>query len=328
LAEDNALNQQVASELLSDAGFHVDIAGNGQIACEMATSGEYDLILMDMQMPVMDGLTATRTLKSLPTCAGTPIVAMTANAMQSDREQCLASGMVDHLAKPIDPEELFRTLLKWIKPVRRVEPAAPANRAGEAQPLPDTIPGLDRVKGVRLVGGNASRYAAILRRFVESQAEAPEAIRLALDAADISQAELLAHTLKGLAGTIAAAELYHAASAVERVLAEGAPRETIDAALNALISRCAWQIEAIRNALPTQVGESDAGKSFDPALIADTCAQLRALLLSSSGDVGVFVESNKTVLQSAFPGQFTALRTAVEKFEMEAALEILDEAMS
>ena len=120
LAEDNVLNQQVASEILRDAGLVVDIAGDGRLACEMvnkqSSDQPYDLILMDMQMPVMDGLDATREIKSGKLGSATPIVAMTANAMTSDREECLAAGMVDFVPKPVDPDVLFRTLLRWIKP--------------------------------------------------------------------------------------------------------------------------------------------------------------------------------------------------------------------
>jgi signal transduction histidine kinase/CheY-like chemotaxis protein len=120
LAEDNALNQQVASEILRDAGLIVDIADDGRIACEMvrkqSSMQPYDLILMDMQMPVMDGLEATRAIKSGKFGSATPILAMTANAMTSDREECKAAGMVDFIPKPVDPDVLFQMLLKWIKP--------------------------------------------------------------------------------------------------------------------------------------------------------------------------------------------------------------------
>ena len=116
LVDDNDLNQQVGAELLAGAGLVVDVADNGQIALDMLARGPYDIVLMDMQMPVMDGLTATRQLRQNPAWAQLPVLAMTANAMSRDRDLCLAAGMNGHLAKPIDPDELFASLLQWIGP--------------------------------------------------------------------------------------------------------------------------------------------------------------------------------------------------------------------
>ncbi len=131
LVEDNDLNQEVAIELLTDAGFVVDLAADGAKALEMvnaqAHQGGYSIVLMDMQMPVMDGITATREMRKLPQHANLPIVAMTANAMSGDRDRCLEAGMNDHLAKPIDPEELWAKLRRWIKPLalQQFAPALP-----------------------------------------------------------------------------------------------------------------------------------------------------------------------------------------------------------
>ena len=114
--EDNDLNQEVATELLRDAGFVVDLAENGQIALDKIRAADYDIVLMDMQMPVMDGVTATGEIRKDARFKDLPVVAMTANAMQGDRDRCLAAGMNDHVAKPIEPENLWKALLKWIKP--------------------------------------------------------------------------------------------------------------------------------------------------------------------------------------------------------------------
>jgi two-component system sensor histidine kinase/response regulator len=131
LVEDNDLNQEVASEILRDAGFVVDIADNGQIAVEMVTTNvesPYDIILMDMQMPVMDGVTATVEIRKDVRFDSTPIVAMTANAMQQDKDKCLVAGMVDFVTKPIQPDELWTALRRWVKPKHVVE-----------QVIPDTV---------------------------------------------------------------------------------------------------------------------------------------------------------------------------------------------
>ena len=120
LVEDNEFNQQIASELLTDAGFKVDVAENGQKSIEMLDKRSYDIVLMDMQMPVMDGTTATREIRKDERFKDLPIVAMTANVMEADIEKCREAGMWDHIGKPIDPDELFGKLLKWVKP-RKIE---------------------------------------------------------------------------------------------------------------------------------------------------------------------------------------------------------------
>ncbi|MDP1525315.1 MAG: response regulator [Rhodocyclaceae bacterium] len=124
LVEDNELNQEVAGEILTDAGFVVDIADNGQIAVEMVAKNAYDIVLMDMQMPVMDGVTATVEIRKDERFMNLPIVAMTANAMQQDKDRCLAAGMVDFVTKPIQPDELWTALRRWVKP-KHAAPAVP-----------------------------------------------------------------------------------------------------------------------------------------------------------------------------------------------------------
>ncbi len=185
LVEDNDLNQEVASEILRDAGLVVDIADNGQIAVDMVKAGFYDLILMDMQMPVMDGVTATREIRKLG-LIDLPIIAMTANAMQADKEKCMDAGMNDHIAKPIDPDSMFSTLLKWHKPEAGAVPPAsqptgpikpeaedydddllPRLRAlldaddPEAEELVDANMGALR----NLLGSKANRFAKLVREF-------------------------------------------------------------------------------------------------------------------------------------------------------------------
>ncbi|HVR53279.1 MAG TPA: response regulator, partial [Pseudorhodoferax sp.] len=226
LVEDNELNQQVASELLRDAGLAVDIAGNGREALQMVhaqtragRAPAYDVVLMDMQMPVMDGVTATQALRQDPRHAAMPILAMTANARAADRERCLAAGMQDFIAKPIEPEAMWQALARWVTP-REAAPAEPAPLPGiaaSAAPIPATAPspaaappaldlpaiaGLDTAAGLRRVLGKVPLYRQLLSKFMAGQAGTPQAIAQALQHGDAATAERLAHTLKGVAGNL------------------------------------------------------------------------------------------------------------------------------
>ncbi|MDB5850199.1 MAG: hypothetical protein JWP29_3951, partial [Rhodoferax sp.] len=249
LVEDNELNQQVASELLADAGFVVDIAANGQIAVQgvataLAASAPYDLVLMDMQMPVMDGVSATRAIRADTRFDALPILAMTANAMQIDRDRCIAAGMQGFVAKPIDPDALWRAIGQWITPraglgeavAHLPEFASAATPAPAPEPLPEGlahVPGLDTSLGLRRVMGKQGLYLALLRKFISGQRQCAADIETALAGHDRATAERLAHTLKGVAGNIGAPGVQALAGTLEALLRAKADRPRIAAALAA-----------------------------------------------------------------------------------------------
>ncbi|MBV5332509.1 response regulator, partial [bacterium] len=235
---DNDLNQEVAMELLNDAGFTVDLASNGQIALEMLrTDGaDYDIILMDMQMPVMDGLTATREIRKDPRLQHIPVVAMTANALQGARDRCMAAGMNDHVAKPIEPEKLWEALLKWVKP----RPSTAAStlkvkpRAVAEVKLPTGVTGLNVAEGLRRVLGRQPLYLSLLRKFVAGQRSVAMEISKALNDNLWESAERLTHTLKGVSGTIGASEIQQRAEQLETAIGERLSRQEIDTRLDRL----------------------------------------------------------------------------------------------
>ena len=325
LAEDNALNQQVAGELLRDAGLVVDIADNGRIACAMlqASGQPYDLILMDMQMPEMDGLTATHAIRAESRWNALPIVAMTANAMVEDRQQCMQAGMVDFVTKPIDPDTLFRVLLKWIAPrlddrVADIAPAAPQTETS----LPPPISGLDQALGLRRVLGKPERYNSMLRSFAASQADAVAVTRKALLADDLATASRLVHTLKGLAGNIAAAELQQATGALELALrTNGVERDGLLDTLEVVLAR---QIAAIHAALPAET----PGGAIDPQHLDTVCQQLSVLLAADDGNAERVVNQNAALLGAAFPQHFAELQDAVNKFDLKRGLSLLTAALA
>lgn len=254
LVEDNDINQQVACELLRDAGFLVDVAENGAVAVDMVEQASYELVLMDMQMPVMDGVEATIELRRRPRFASLPIVAMTANAMAQDRERCLAAGMNDVLVKPIDPRQVWKMLARWLKPSTRSEAAVPAKpekpaavQAGDE--FLKAIPGLDVKEGLRLMRGKKPLLLSMLRLFLDGQAEAPRRVRDAIEAGDPETAQMAAHTLKGAAGALAAVEVAQHAGQLETALREGAPASQIEADVQRLETAMAALVSALRSTL-------------------------------------------------------------------------------
>jgi CheY-like chemotaxis protein len=219
LVDDNELNRQVATELLHEVGLVVDTAENGRVAVDRVLAGRYDLVLMDMQMPVMDGIEATIELRERPELARLPILAMTANALAEDRDRCLAAGMNDHLAKPMEPEALWSRLERWLKPREGAD--AHVSKAGTDESelqddLPAHIPGLDIELGLSHLMGKRALYATVLRLFLRDQSQMIEKTRLAFQSADHATAERLAHTLKGSATTVAALHVAEAAGRLER----------------------------------------------------------------------------------------------------------------
>jgi PAS domain S-box-containing protein len=239
LAEDNEINQQVAAGILEDVGIELVVATTGLHAIRLvheahAQREPFEAVLMDMQMPEMDGLEATRQLRADPRNAGLPIIAMTANAMTADREATAAAGMNDFVSKPLDVAHLFRTLARWIPPreenVQRAPGGAESGAPGlDSVQLPD-LAGLDTKLGLSRTGGRLSRYTDILRRFHASNAALPDVIAAAVEQGDDALAVRLAHTLRGTAGTVGAEGVSRAAGELEAALRHADPswRDRLD----------------------------------------------------------------------------------------------------
>ncbi|MBC3889544.1 response regulator [Acetobacterium paludosum] len=258
LVEDNELNQEVAVEILRDVGLQVDIAVNGEIAVAMVEQKKYDLVLMDMQMPVLDGLEATKKIRSLNRFRDLPIVAMTANAMVGDREQCLAAGMNDHLPKPIEPVELFKMLVRWIPPFnhtpdfceRRIDIVheVPLDQESDIR-----ISGLDIELGLGRVMGKKKSYMNLLRKFVSGQKNVPDDIKKAISNGDFNTAERLVHTLKGVTANIGAMEINKNAEILETAIRE----EPASEALKPLIQNIDLPLKKMITALINQLSEKE-----------------------------------------------------------------------
>ena len=332
LVEDNELNREVALGLLEDGHLAIDLAENGEVAVKMVNKSKYNIVLMDMQMPVMDGVTATKLIRKEAQHSKLPIIAMTANVMAADREKCIAAGMNDHVAKPIDPDELFTVLLRWISP--RHNGGSPTNVATmetvASMPTPATtleaampqIAGIDTKGALRRTGGNRLRYESLLRKFAQAGAGTIVEIRTALNAGDSTVAARAAHSLKGAAANLGATALAEVASRVEASInmkAEVAPTlNELAAALNTVVS-------AIRSALPDEAAAGrDGGLIADANSVRPQLLRLKTLLKNDDGDAADFILEARPVLSKVLTeGELTALAEPIGNFDFAAALNSL-----
>jgi two-component system sensor histidine kinase/response regulator len=337
LVEDNDLNQEVATELLRSAGLVVDVADNGQIAVDKVQAVAYDIVLMDMQMPVMDGLTATRIIRQMPQFEALPIVAMTANAMQSDRELCRAAGMNDHVAKPIEPQELFACLLRWVRHRANALAQVPgtsdgslagdgAKSATEEPEVPEGIAGLDTHLGLRRVLGKRPMYLNMLRKFVAGQQGAVDSILGALDAGDWETAARTAHTTKGVCGNIGAVNVQAQAGELEDAIRQRRSSEALHAMADQLRSTLQPLVQAIQAWLPAEPAKQ-AAVSVDEVALQQVCARLRELCAEMDSGAEDLLSEHDALLRSAFPGRMQALVEAIRGFDFDLAVAQLDGAL-
>jgi PAS domain S-box-containing protein len=225
LAEDNLINQEVATEILRSMGLVVEVANNGQEAADAVAKKQYDAVLMDLQMPIMGGYEATKLIRSDDRNRDLPIIAMTAHAMTGAREDSLAAGMNDYISKPIDPDLLFAVIKKWIKPaVSRhkdiFSPEIMTEQKAAAVELPADMPGIDLESGLKRVNGNRNLYRKLLFDFSKDYSASSNEIRAALEQNKMDQAGMLAHTLKGVAGNLSAYEIQKTAVDLETAFKE------------------------------------------------------------------------------------------------------------
>ena len=272
LVEDNDINQMVAREMLQDAGLLVEVADNGKMALEMAQQTPFDLVLMDMQMPVMDGVTATREIRKIGSLAKLPIVAMTANAMEQDRQLCLTAGMNDSLTKPVDPRVLWSTLMRWVPAVEAGLASAGQNGTsalaqGREHRL-DGVTGLDVERGLGYVRGNQTLYVSLLRRFAASQGRAPAQIQAALANGDVAAAEMLAHTVKSVAGNIGATEIELLGAELEQALRTYAPPPLVQERLRQLERPMSTLLECLTARLQLELEPVDLPTRWTPQVAA------------------------------------------------------------
>ncbi len=323
LVEDNEINQQVASEILQGAGLKVSLATNGQEAVNAIQENEYDAVLMDVQMPVMDGYTATKTIRKWEggmrnkDKAPIPIIAMTAHAMAGDAEKSIAVGMSDHITKPIDPGQLFATLRKWIQPdksraaIEQQEPPttteSPTKIVSDVEGLPESLPGFDLADGLDRLQGNKKLYRKLLLDLSAKYAGIADDIRQALDARDFEQAHSLVHNLKGLAGNLAAIDLQAAAIEMEKRVKGAFQKDFSEEKLNKTFAELEKAFQTVLSSVRI-LGPSPAEKNTQPPVAA--LAEIPAELVKEAAD---------RIREAVEMGDVTRIKTIAEEFRSKSA---------
>jgi signal transduction histidine kinase/DNA-binding response OmpR family regulator/HPt (histidine-containing phosphotransfer) domain-containing protein len=363
LVEDNEINQQVAKEILEGAGLNVSLANNGQEAVNAVKENNYDAVLMDVQMPVMDGYTATRKIRDWeteargqktedrkegsalsPQSSELPIIAMTAHAMAGDEDKSLEAGMNGHVTKPIDPDQLFATLQKWIQPgekraqVQKLEISTEVPEAVQAIPeedeLPEYLPGFDLADGLKRLQGNKKLYRRLLLSFATDYGGAANDIRIALEAKDFERSHSLVHNIKGLAGNLAATDLQTATVNLEK-LVKGVQKKTPPAKelnlkfseLENALNRALESAQSLGVSAEENVCElSDEEISDIPAELAQDIAK-RIRDAAEMGDVttlNTIAEEIKTHSDTCIPLSKQIIQMA-EDFDLDGIQKLADE---
>ncbi|MEO5331209.1 MAG: response regulator [Magnetococcus sp. YQC-5] len=332
LVEDNAINQMIAKEILQGIGLRVTCAVNGGDAVRMVTQTQFDAVLMDIQMPGMDGYTATRTIRLHPDCQNVPVIAMTAHAMSGDREKSLAAGMNDHVTKPIDKKQLYDTLLRWISHGNREIPDQIKDSDPTDCSVAAILPGIDVAVALNRLSGNERLFHTLLLEFDRQYTPVVSTIREGLIGKrgdDLENKLHLIHAIKGTAGNLGAVELHHAAEILEKSIKLGD-----DAAWPGLLDRFERALVQVLtsiqtlpewNASPIEVVEEGARVEVLKADVMPLLATLSTLCAKSDVEAeGVLASLKGLLTGSDYQESFDQLEEMINQFDFEGAGEVLD----
>ncbi|MDO9227739.1 MAG: PhnD/SsuA/transferrin family substrate-binding protein [Pseudomonadota bacterium] len=327
LVEDNPINQEVALDLLREVGIEADLARDGLVALEKARARPYELILMDVQMPNMDGLAATAAIRQLPAHAVTPILAMTASVFAEDYDQCLEAGMNDLVPKPVDPDTLFGALARWLPPRQQAEPIPPVVRAAEADTSARAalagIDGLDLTAGLISVRGKLSSYTRLLRKFAEDHRDDMQKLREQYQSGDLETARRTAHTLKGLAATLGALSVQARAATLEAALRDGESGSEILTQVASLETQLSALFATLLARLP-QPGATQPAAIASDAQLDMAVARLESLLANDDMRAIAALEAALPRLEKQLSvADLARLRRQLESYDFQAVLELL-----
>ena len=322
LAEDNLLNQEIAQELLTDEGFKVTIANNGKEAVNLVNDEDFDVVLMDMQMPEMDGLEATMKIRETFASDTLPILAMTANAGEEDRERCLKAGMDAHITKPIDPEVLMSELCKWIAQKDVDEKLQEPIKKVQSNNSIGAIDGIDIEAALRVVAGKQSLLNKMLTTFVADQSQATDAIKGALQNKDNELAKRLAHTLKGTSASIGAIKLQEIAAKIEGYFTKPYDDEVFNNDLHLCEIELANVVKNVSLALSDINKDTDnnVAKSLNLESVKVTVDKLSEYLENNDTEANHLLDSYQQDLISLFGEEiFSLIKDSIENFDYDTA---------
>jgi two-component system sensor histidine kinase/response regulator len=331
VVEDNEINRQIAVELLQSVGIQAEVAANGQVALEkLQVEGlQYDLVLMDIQMPVMDGYEAARRIRAEGRFADLPIIALTAHAMTEERQRVLDAGMNDQIYKPIDPDLFFDTLERYYRksrasPVAKT-PRAKNTEAGSEAAIPD-IPGLDLEGGLKRVAGNVRLYRELLGSYAKSQQGAGLRIGEALKNKDFSLAETIAHMVRGVSGNIGATEVHIAAEELEDAIGRGRAEEKIEELRERLVLDLDATIARIRSAIPeaAEMGKGAGQEAISLPELAEILNKAIGLAEQSDCETTEYLNTVRDKIATRRPREHVErLAATLKVYDFPAALRIL-----
>ena len=331
LVEDNEINQQVADEILQQAGLVVRIANNGKEAVEMVKAGNFDVVLMDIQMPVMGGFEATQEIRRDERFQDLPIIAMTAHAMGGDREKSIEAGMNDHMTKPIDPDQLISALVKWVKPGDRETSEGLSESSSESKKeqniLPAELPGISIASGLGRVAGNRQLYTKLLCKFKDGQENAVDQIKAALQVGDVETAARLAHTVKGVSGNLGGDNLYQAASELEKAIKEGKNLDLVMAEFDSQLKVVIDGIRIVEERLTAQQEPEDSGVEVrvDKEAVKTLLQEIAQLLESDLTEAMNRLEAlNRHLANSSVKEEFKRLEKQIESFDTDTAFKTVE----
>jgi CheY-like chemotaxis protein len=319
LAEDNDINQELAMELLGEQGIEVIVAENGLQAIAMLEQDEFDGILMDGQMPEMDGYEATQKIRLNPKYAELPILAMTANVTTQDKEKALACGMNDLIGKPLNVEQMFKTMAKWIKPKN------PKEKQATHQHSPAVTRKLDSGvikynEGIAACNNNTALYGKVLARFEQSFGQFEQEF---MQAASLEEKQRLAHSIKGVAGTIGATQLFHQSAALEKAC-ELNLAEQISDTLARTLSELTLVLADIPRLLARVSEQADPQPPAEPSTSTTSIGPERLVDLVEHADIEALAVC-ETLLLSLPESEHELLREIQQhllEYEFESALEL------